>query len=113
MLVVRREGAAPMRARVARQGASGPGKHNGVLMEAMQRERGEGHATGRVEGHETGRAEGHAAGAAEAIVVLVARPIPVSEAERERILGMRSEATLARWLGAVATCTSADELLRS
>ncbi|HWB73325.1 MAG TPA: hypothetical protein VG755_00190 [Nannocystaceae bacterium] len=57
-------------------------------------------------------AQGHAQGRAEAIIgVLEARALPISHDARAQILAMRDEATLARWLARVASCTSVDELL--
>lgn len=43
--------------------------------------------------------------------VLVARAVPVSAAERARIVAERDPARLARWLSAAATCSDLASLL--
>jgi len=59
----------------------------------------------------TRHAEGKAEGKAEAIIaVLAARGVPPSEAERARILATRDDATLQRWLEAVARGADAQTL---
>ena len=78
--------------------------------------RAEGHAEGRTEGHAEGRAEGHAEGRIEGvaqavIMLLVARSVDVSAADRERILAERDAQRLGRWLVHAASCATAAELL--
>jgi Uma2 family endonuclease len=59
----------------------------------------------------TRHAEGKAEGKAEAIIaVLAARGVPPSEADRARILSTRDDATLQRWLEAVARGADAPAL---
>lgn len=56
-------------------------------------------------------AEGKAEGKAEALVVLLsARAVPLPEVHRARILATHDDATLVRWLEAVARGAGADEL---
>jgi predicted transposase/invertase (TIGR01784 family) len=65
----------------------------------------------RHEGKLEGKAEGEATGKAKAILlVLEARGLPVSRAQRERISQCYDTATLDLWLKRVAGVTSADEL---
>lgn len=58
-----------------------------------------------------GRAEGEVKGiAASVLLVLEAGGVPVSAAQRERILACTDRATLTRWLSRARTATSVDEL---
>ena len=83
-------------------------KRNAVVRTAVEEGRTEGRAQGRAEG----RTEGRAQGRAEAIVaILVARGLSPRPDERDLILATDDEDVLARWLAAVATCTSVAALI--
>lgn len=72
----------------------------------------EGKIEGMTEGEAIGRAEGETQGKASALLlVLDTRGLPVSEAQRERILTCRDSATLDRWTRAAVTSASTDEAL--
>ena len=80
----------------------------------------EGLATGRAEGLEVGRATGRAeglevglvTGRAQAVLLLLeARGLAPSPAERERILVERDRGRLERWLLGAASCATVAELL--
>lgn len=69
-------------------------------------------AAGRAEGRAEGKAEGRAEEGAEALLlVLAARGLPVSEAQRSRILGNNDPQTLRRWISAAVTAPSAAAAL--
>lgn len=77
------------------------------VLEAATRE-----ALARAECRAQGRAEGFAEGISRAILaVLIARGLRLSTDEQEQILRERDPARLKRWLGRVAACASAAELL--
>ena len=64
---------------------------------------------GRVEGEQKGRVEGRAEGRAEAVLMLLtARDVTLSAAERERVLTCRDLVLLDRWLVAAATASSSS-----
>ena len=91
-------------------------KRNAVVRTAVEEGRAqgrtEGRAQGRAEGRTEGRTEGRAQGRAEAIVaILVARGLSPRPDERDLILATDDEDVLARWLAAVATCTSVAALI--
>jgi hypothetical protein len=105
-------------------------KRNPVLMQVLAEQRADGQAEGevkgrldgevrgRLEGEAKGRLEGEAKGRLEGKIesllsVLAAREIPVSAAEERHVRATRDEATLDRWLGGVAKCLTAAELLES
>ena len=71
-------------------------------------ERAEGRAEGHSEGHSEGRAEGRSEGL---LIVLEARGLAPTAAERERIRAERDPARLERWLAAAATCADVASLL--
>ena len=78
--------------------------------------RSQGHAEGRSQGHAEGRSQGLAEGRAKAmaemiVAILSARGVPPSPSERAQILATTDEATLARWIVAVASGASAHDLL--
>lgn len=75
-----------------------------VLQDALEARHAEGLAEGRAEGDARGRA-------AAIVAVLVARGLRPTPDEHARILAMRDDAVLDRWLRAVASCTSVAELL--
>jgi Uma2 family endonuclease len=86
-------------------------KRNQVLEAALASRRREGKLEGKTEGKAEGKTEGKAEGKAEAVLaVLAARGVAVSGAQRERILGVRSEVVLDRWVAAAITCATVDEL---
>jgi hypothetical protein len=87
-------------------------KHNAVIEAIRAEDRAESRAEGKAEGRAEGKAEGKAEGRAEAIVALLsARGVPMSPGERDRILGERDPARLARWIARAIGCTSVAELL--
>ncbi len=68
-------------------------------------------AQGRAEGRAEGRTEGEAVGKAEALVaVLAARKLPVSEAQRERILACKDLPELDRWIARAAVAATTEEI---
>jgi Uma2 family endonuclease len=78
-------------------------KRNPVLEKARAQDRAQGRARGR--------AEGHVRGAAEALlVVLAARGIEATAADRVRILVEQDPARLSRWIERAATCTRIAEV---
>jgi predicted transposase YdaD len=78
-----------------------------LFPEAFEKGVTEGEARGRVEGEARGETRGRAAGLALALLsVLAARDLPVTDAERSRILGCTDPQTLARWVHQAATAAS-------
>jgi hypothetical protein len=87
-------------------------KHNAVIEAIRAEDRAESRAEGKAEGRAEGKAEGKAEGLAEAIVAMLsARGVRTSPGERDRILGERDPARLARWIARAIGCTSVAELL--
>ena len=83
-------------------------KHNAVIEAVRAEDRAESRAEGRAEGKVEGRVEG----LAEAILaMLLARGVPMSPVERERILGERDPARLGRWIARAVGGASVAELL--
>ena len=70
------------------------------------------HADGRQEGRVEGRVEGRLEGEARALLrMLEARGLAVTDAQRARILACDDLGVLDRWVAAVLTAGSVDELL--
>jgi flagellar biosynthesis/type III secretory pathway protein FliH len=83
-----------------------------VTTEARREARREALAAGKAEGLAAGKAEGLAAGKAEAVLaVLEGRGLPVSAAQRKRVLGCADHAQLDAWLRAAGVTPSAKDLL--
>jgi len=103
-------------------------KHNPVLEAVRAGDRAEGRAEGLVEGRAEGLVEGRAEGLAEGraegtaegmsrgkaialIAMLEARGVPITTAQRDRILGERDAAMVERWITAAVVCATVAELL--
>jgi len=95
-------------------------KHNPVLEAVRAEDRAEGRAEGLAEGRAEGLAEGRAEGATKGvsqgkaialIAVLEARGVPITAAQRDRILNERDAPTLGRWLAGAVACATVAELL--
>ncbi|HEY3354415.1 MAG TPA: Uma2 family endonuclease [Polyangia bacterium] len=75
--------------------------------ESLEQLRAEGEVRGRAEGEVRGRAEGEVRGRAEALLaIFAARGLPVTAAERARVLGCTDLDRLARWIGRAVTAPS-------
>jgi Uma2 family endonuclease len=72
----------------------------------------EGREEGRAQGREEGRAEGKAEGLATALLaVLASRGLTPTADQRQRILSESDPARLERWLTAVASCATIDQVI--
>ena len=74
--------------------------------------RAEGIAQGKAEGEAKGKAEGEAKGEAQALLtILTVRGLPVTEAQRQRILSCADLAQLDRYLRRAVSAASTEEVL--